>query len=87
MRKLRLSFKLIAVTASIVAATIIFAPFGSAYASDPMSKKAVMAQSTATSSKETSIPNDSGGHLYMQTNEMRDYSTPCSATRAITINK
>src|SRR5580704_14448099 len=40
MRKLRLSFTLIAIAASIVAATVIFTPLGSAQASATPTKKA-----------------------------------------------
>jgi 6-phosphogluconolactonase (cycloisomerase 2 family) len=54
MRKLRLSFTLIAIAASIVAATVIFAAVGSAQAPATPTKKA------------------SGGHLYMQTNEVKN---------------
>jgi 6-phosphogluconolactonase (cycloisomerase 2 family) len=54
MRKLRLSFTLIAVAASIVAATVIFTAVGSA-------------QAPTTPTKKTG-----GGHLYMQTNEVKN---------------
>jgi 6-phosphogluconolactonase (cycloisomerase 2 family) len=54
MRKLRLSFTLIAIAASIVATTVIFTTVGSAQAPTTATKKA------------------SGGHLYMQTNEVKN---------------
>src|SRR5690242_1065783 len=54
MRKLRLSFSLIAIAASIVAATVIFTAVGSAAAPTASTKKAA------------------GGHLYMQTNEVKN---------------
>jgi hypothetical protein len=54
MRKLRLSFTLIALAASIVAATVIFTAVGSAQAPTTQTKKAA------------------GGHLYMQTNEVKN---------------
>lgn len=54
MRKLRLSFTLIAIAASIVAATVIFTAVGSAQVPTAPRKKAA------------------GGHLYMQTNEVKN---------------
>jgi len=54
MRKLRLSFSLIAIAPSIVAATVIFTAVGSAAAPTASTKKAA------------------GGHLYMQTNEVKN---------------
>jgi 6-phosphogluconolactonase (cycloisomerase 2 family) len=54
MRKLRFSFSLIAVAASIVAAAVIFTAVGSA-------------QAPTTPTKKTA-----GGHLYMQTNEVKN---------------
>jgi hypothetical protein len=54
MRKLRFSFSLIAVAASIVAAAVIFTAVGSA-------------QAPTTPRKKTA-----GGHLYMQTNEVKN---------------
>src|SRR5260370_7272920 len=54
MRKLRLSFTLIAIAASIVAATVIFTTVGLAQAPTTPAKKAA------------------GGHLYMQTNEVKN---------------
>src|SRR6201998_241196 len=54
MRKLRLLFTLIAMAASIVAATVIFTVVGSAQAPTTQTKKAA------------------GGHLYMQTNEVKN---------------
>src|SRR5579864_7990395 len=53
MRKLLLSFSLIATTASIVAAAVVFTSVGSAAAPTAPTKKA-------------------GGHLYMQTNEVKN---------------
>jgi 6-phosphogluconolactonase (cycloisomerase 2 family) len=72
MRKLRLSFTLIAVAASIVAATVIFTPIGSSQAPTTPTKKAVKAKVNVGTSKEMSISNHVGGHLYMQTNETRN---------------
>src|ERR1700741_5503518 len=54
MRKLRLSLTLIAIAASIVAATVIFTTAGSPQPSTTATKKAA------------------GGHLYMQTNEVKN---------------
>jgi 6-phosphogluconolactonase (cycloisomerase 2 family) len=54
MWKLRLSFTLIAIAASIVAATVIFTAVGSAHVPTTPAKKAP------------------GGHLYMQTNEVKN---------------
>jgi 6-phosphogluconolactonase (cycloisomerase 2 family) len=54
MRKLGLSFTLIAIAASIVAGTVIFAAVGSTQPPTKQTKKAA------------------GGHLYMQTNEVRN---------------
>jgi len=58
MRKL-----LIALAASVVAATVVFTAVGLAQAPTTATKKAV-------TSKETSILSHGGGHLYMQTNEV-----------------
>ena len=64
MRKSLLSFTLIAVAASVVAATVFFT-VGLAQAPTTPTKKAV-------TSKEMSISSHGGGHLYMQTNETRN---------------
>ena len=64
MRKSPLSFTLIPVAASVVAATVFFT-VGLAQAPTTPTKKAV-------TSKEMSISSHGGGHLYMQTNETRN---------------
>jgi len=65
MWKSRLSFTLIAVAASIVAATVVFTAVGSAQAPTTPTKKTV-------TSKEIGTSTHGGGHLYMQTNETRN---------------
>ena len=65
MRKSLLSFTLIAVAASVVAATVFFAAVGLSQAPTTPTKKAL-------TSKEMSISSHGGGHLYMQTNETRN---------------
>jgi 6-phosphogluconolactonase (cycloisomerase 2 family) len=65
MRKSRFSFPLIAVAASIVAATVVLTAVGSAQAPTTPTKK-------AGTSKEIGTSSDGGGHLYMQTNETRN---------------
>jgi 6-phosphogluconolactonase (cycloisomerase 2 family) len=65
MRKLPLSFTLIAVAASVVAATVVFTAVGLAQAPTTPTKKAV-------TSKEMSKSSHGGGHLYTQTNEVKN---------------
>jgi len=65
MRKSPLSFTLIAVAASVVAATVVFTAVGLAQSPTTPTKKTV-------TPKEMSRSSDGGGHLYMQTNETRN---------------
>jgi 6-phosphogluconolactonase (cycloisomerase 2 family) len=65
MRKSLLWFTLTPVAASVVAATVVFTAVGLAQAPTTPTKKTV-------TSKETSITSHGGGHLYMQTNEIRN---------------
>jgi 6-phosphogluconolactonase (cycloisomerase 2 family) len=64
-RKSQLSFTLIAVAASIVAAIVVFAAVGSPQAPTTPTRKAL-------TSKEIGTSIHGGGHLYMQTNETRN---------------
>src|SRR4029077_21015012 len=65
MRKSLLSFTLIPVAASVVAATVVFTEVGLAQAPTTPTKKTV-------TSKKKSISSHGDGHLYMQTNETRN---------------
>jgi 6-phosphogluconolactonase (cycloisomerase 2 family) len=64
MRKSLLSFTLIPVAASVVAATVVFTAVGLAQAATTPTKKAVTSKEMSRSS--------GGGHLYMQTNEVKN---------------
>jgi 6-phosphogluconolactonase (cycloisomerase 2 family) len=63
-RKSPLSFTLIALAAWVVAATVVFTAVGLAHPPTTPTK--------AVTSQEMSIPSHGGGHLYMQTNELRN---------------
>src|SRR5258705_2991000 len=65
MRKSQLSFTLIGVAASVVAATVFFTVVGLAQSPTTPTKKTV-------TPKEMSRSSHGGGHLYMQTNETRN---------------
>jgi len=64
MRKSLLSFTLITVAALVVAATVVFTAVGLA--------QAPTTPTQAVTSNETSTSNHGDGHLYMQTNEIRN---------------